>query len=466
MTAQDNKPEQQDNLGLNAGGKTIHVRSVKGNFTNWRWFFVWFTQILFYGLPWLSWNERQAVLFHLAERKFYIFNWVFWPQDVIYLAVLLIISAFGLFFFTAIAGRLWCGYTCPQTVYTEIFMWIEEKIEGNHLARRKLAEEPMSPRKALLRGSKYFVWGAVALWTGFTFVAYFTPLDGLIQSFAQLDVGGWVLFWTIFYAAFTYVFAGVLREQVCFYMCPYARFQSVMFDDDTLVVTYDTERGEPRGSRKKGVDPKSVGKGDCVDCNVCVQVCPTGIDIRDGLQYECIGCGACIDGCNDVMDRMGYERGLIRYSTEKAVREHWGAKEILAHVLRPRILLYGALLVAVCAATAAALMMRDDIRVDIIRDRASLAREVDGGLIENVYRLQIMNMTELPREVHVDVSGIEGAHVVGSTLALLPAAGIESVAVNVRVPYDAVEPGVHEIVFSVAAEDLTVHEKTTFIIPQ
>ncbi|MDX5363814.1 MAG: cytochrome c oxidase accessory protein CcoG [Pseudazoarcus pumilus] len=464
--AKGSKAQQEESDSLYASRKKIHMRSVKGNFANWRWFFVWFTQILYYGLPWLEWNERQAVLFNLAERKFYIFNWVFWPQDVIYLAILLIISAFGLFFFTAIAGRLWCGYTCPQTVYTEIFMWIEEKIEGDHVARRKLHEAPMSPHKAMLRTAKYAVWAIVALWTGFTFVAYFTPLDGLIDSFAAFDVGGWVLFWTLFYAAFTYIFAGVLREQVCFYMCPYARFQGVMFDPDTLVVTYDSERGDPRGSRKKGVDPKSIGKGDCVDCNICVQVCPTGIDIRDGLQYECIGCGACIDGCNDVMDRMGYERGLIRYSTENAVKQHWTRKDIIAHILRPRILVYAALLVAICSATLAALLLRPDMRVDIIRDRAALAREVEGGMIENVYRLQIMNMTELPREVVVDVSGIEGAQVVGSTLALLPAAGMESVSVNVRVPYDAVAPGVHEIAFEVTAEDLKVREQTTFIMPQ
>jgi cytochrome c oxidase accessory protein FixG len=464
--AKGGKAQQEESDSLYASRKKIHMRSVKGNFANWRWFFVWFTQILYYGLPWLEWNERQAVLFNLAERKFYIFNWVFWPQDVIYLAVLLIISAFGLFFFTAIAGRLWCGYTCPQTVYTEIFMWIEEKIEGDHVARRKLHEAPMSARKAMLRTAKYAVWAAVALWTGFTFVAYFTPLDGLIESFAAFDVGGWVLFWTLFYAAFTYIFAGVLREQVCFYMCPYARFQGVMFDPDTLVVTYDSERGDPRGSRKKGVDPKTIGKGDCVDCNICVQVCPTGIDIRNGLQYECIGCGACIDGCNDVMDRMGYERGLIRYSTENAVRQHWTRKDIIAHILRPRILVYAALLIAICAATLAALLLRPDLRVDIIRDRAALAREVGDGMIENVYRLQIMNMTELPREVHVDVSGIPGARVAGATLAWLPSAGMESVPVNVRVPYDAVAPGVHEIFFEVTAENLKVREQTTFIMPQ
>lgn len=462
----ENQEQGEQVVELFASRKKIHARSVKGKFTSMRWFFVWFTQILFYCLPWLNWNDRQAVLFHLAERKFYIFGWVFWPQDVFYLAILLIVSAFGLFFFTAIAGRLWCGYTCPQTVYTEIFMWIEEKIEGDHMARRKLDAAPMSSRKAMLRTAKFTIWGLVALWTGFTFVAYFTPLEDLLRSFAAFEVGGWALFWTLFYALFTYIFAGVLREQVCFYMCPYARFQAVMFDPDTMIVTYDEARGEPRGSRRKGIDPRSVGKGDCVDCDICVQVCPTGIDIRHGLQYECIGCGACIDGCNDVMDRMGYERGLIRYSSENAVRERWGRREILAHVMRPRIMAYGVLLLMICVGTAAALMMRPDLRVDIIRDRAALAREVDGGMIENIYRLQLMNMSELPRKVEVGVSGLDGIETVGETVVVLRPTGIESVPVNVRVPHDTAAPGVHEIVFEVSGEGTVVREKSTFILPQ
>ncbi|MDX9838898.1 MAG: cytochrome c oxidase accessory protein CcoG, partial [Azoarcus sp.] len=268
------------------------MRAVTGLFANWRWGLVWFTQILFYGLPWLTWNNRQAVLLHLTERKFYIFGWVFWPQDVFFLAILLIISAYGLFFFTAIAGRLWCGYACPQTVYTEIFMWIEQKIEGDRNKRIKLDKAPMSPRKFGIKLAKYSAWAAISIWTGFTFVSYFSPVSELMESVKTLSFGPWELFWILFYGGFTYLFAGVMREQVCKYMCPYARFQSVMFDPDTLVITYDDARGEPRGPRKKGADPKTLDKGDCVDCGICVQVCPTGIDIRQGMQYECIGCAA------------------------------------------------------------------------------------------------------------------------------------------------------------------------------
>lgn len=468
--AKNSNKEQGTNPGspLYASRKKLQVRSTSGIFTNWRWILVWVTQILYYGLPWLTWSDRQAVLLHVAERKFYIFGWVFWPQDVFYLAILLIISAFALFFFTAIAGRLWCGYACPQTVYTEIFMWIEEKIEGDHVKRRKLEGAPMSGRKAGLRAAKYAAWGLLALWTGFTFVAYFSPLEELLQSVQTLSFGPWETFWILFYGAFTYLFAGVMREQVCLYMCPYARFQAVMFDPDTLVVTYDEERGEPRGTRKKGVDPKSVAKGDCIDCNICVQVCPTGIDIRKGLQYECIGCGACIDACDQVMDKMSYPRGLIRYTTEHALKEHWGSREILGHVMRPRILVYGALLVVICLALVYGLATRSDMRVDILRDRAALSREVEDGLIENVYRLQVINMVEHEREVRIGVSGLDGIRIVDVHNVVLPAATTESVTVQVRVPPGSGAPGSHEIYFEVDALDGSAfaRERSTFILPR
>lgn len=468
--ATNSNKEQVTNSGgpLYASRKKLQVRSTSGIFTNWRWILVWLTQILYYGLPWLTWNDRQAVLLHVAERKFYIFGWVFWPQDVFYLAILLIISAYALFFFTAIAGRLWCGYACPQTVYTEIFMWIEEKIEGDHTKRRKLEDAPMSGRKAGLRAAKYVAWGLLALWTGFTFVAYFSPLEELLQSAQTLSFGPWETFWILFYGAFTYLFAGVMREQVCLYMCPYARFQAVMFDPDTLVVTYDEERGEPRGARKKGIDPRSVAKGDCIDCSICVQVCPTGIDIRKGLQYECIGCGACIDACDQVMDKMSYPRGLIRYTTEHALKEHWGSREILGHVMRPRILVYGVLLALICLALVYGLATRSDMRVDILRDRAALSREVEDGLIENVYRLQVINMIEHEREVKISATGLDGIRIVDVDTVVLPAATTESVTVQVRVPPESGTSGSNEIFFEVEALDGSAfaRERSTFILPR
>ena len=337
--------------------KKIYIRDVKGWWNSWRWVLVWVTQILFYCLPWLEWNGRQALLLHLVERKFYLFGLVLWPQDVFYLALLLIVSAYALFLFTAIAGRLFCGYACPQTVYTEIFMWVENRIEGDRSARMKLDKAPMTVRKFGLKAFKHAIWLLISLWTGFTLVAYFTPVNELLAAL-PFGFSGWELFWTFFYGAFCYMQAGFLREQVCKYMCPYARFQGVMFDPDTLIITYDPERGEPRGARKKGVEQKDSGLGDCVDCGLCVVVCPTGIDIRKGQQYECIGCGACIDVCDPVMDKLGFPRGLIRYTTENALEKHFTSKEVIAHLVRPRIILYTVILTAITIAAIWSLAVR------------------------------------------------------------------------------------------------------------
>lgn len=448
--------------------KKIHPRSITGPFTTWRWIIVWLTQLVFYGLCWLPWNGRQAVLFDLVERKFYLFGLVLWPQDVFWLAVLLIISAYALFLFTAIAGRLWCGYSCPQTVYTEMFLWIEKLVEGDRNARIKLDSAPMDGVKLAKRAAKYGLWILLSLWTGFTFVGYFSPIKSLADSLLHLSLGPWEWFWFLFYAAFTYLMAGHMREQVCLYMCPYARFQGVMFDPDTLVVTYDSERGEPRGTRKKGEDYKAAGKGDCVDCGLCVAVCPTGIDIRNGLQYECIGCSACIDACDQVMDKMGYHHGLIRYSTEHAIAEHWGWKEIVAHIVRPRIVLYSAILVVIVLIFVWGLATKATLRVDVIRDRATLAREVEDGLIENVFRLQVMNVSESAHRYSVSVMGLDKIDIAGDRIIELPAATTKSFTVQVRVPPESGKQGsnvIHFDVKSLADEKVAVHEKATFIIP-
>jgi cytochrome c oxidase accessory protein FixG len=454
---------------LYAVRQKVYPRAVTGRFATWRWILVWATQILFYGLCWLPWNGRQAVLLDLVQRKFYIFGWIFWPQDVFFLAVLLIISAYSLFFFTAVAGRLWCGYSCPQTVYTEIFMWIEEKIEGNRAQRMKLDQAPLSARKLAIKGAKFGTWGLLSLWTGFTLVGYFTPMHELLHEAASFSFGPWELFWILFYGGFTYLFAGVMREQVCKYMCPYARFQGVMFDPDTLVITYDPERGEPRGARRKGVDPKTVGKGDCVDCGICVQVCPTGIDIRNGMQYECIGCAACIDACDQVMDKMNYPKGLIRYTTENAMKRHWGRKEILGHVMRPRILIYAGVLVALSTAFVWGLATRSTLRVDVIKDRSTLSREIEGGLIANVYNLQVMNMTEKPRRYALSASGLDGVKLSPAGPIELDAAELKSVTIEVAAPPESGKPGSNTVYIEVKAlddETVAVREKSVFLIPQ
>ena len=448
----------------------IYMRSVTGLFSNWRWALVWFTQLLYYGLCWLPWNGRQAVLFDLAARKFYIFGLIFWPQDIIYLAILLIISAYALFLFTAIGGRLFCGYACPQTVYTEIFMWIERKIEGGRNARMTLDRQAMSGRKFALKFAKHSAWLLVGLWTGFTFVGYFTPIRTLTAEIFSLALGPWEVFWLLFYGFATYGNAGYMREQVCKYMCPYARFQGVMFDPDTLIVTYDEERGEPRGSRSKKQDHKAVGKGDCVDCGICVQVCPTGIDIRKGMQYECIGCSACIDGCDKVMDQMGYPRGLIRYSTEHAIKEKWGRKEILAHLVRPRIMIYGLLLAAMVSATAYGIATRTPLKVDVIRDRNSLSREDENGMVENSYRLNIMNVSETEDTYLISASGLERITIQHqpSIRIKVPAMGAETLLVEVYVPSDSGRKGANRIYFDVKAmsdENISVHEKASFMMP-
>ena len=436
-----------------------------GWFQRWRWATVWVTQIVFYGLPWLTWNDRQAVLFDLAARKFYIFGLVLWPQDVIYLSAILIISALSLFLFTAIGGRLWCGYACPQTVYSEIFMWIERRIEGDRARRMVLDRAPMSPRKFALKAAKHLAWVALALWTGYTFVGFFTPIRDLGHEALALQLGGWSAFWVLFYGFATYGNAGWMREQVCLYMCPYARFQSAMFDKDTLTVTYDSARGEPRGAGSKSKNRKASGLGDCVACSLCVQVCPTGIDIRDGLQYQCIGCAACIDACNYVMDKAGMPRGLVRYTTTTAMERHLTASQTWARVFRPRVIVYGGALLAIIAALVVALLVRVPLKVDVIRDRGALSREVDDGQVENVYRLQVMNTSEASQVYLIAATGLPGLAIASETSFEVPPATTKSVPLRLRAKEDEVAPGSHAIVIEIVAQDdraIHVREKTTF----
>ncbi|GAB1368206.1 cytochrome c oxidase accessory protein CcoG [Azonexus hydrophilus] len=445
--------------------KKIYIREVKGWWANWRWILVWLTQAVFYLAPWLTWNDRQAVLFHIVERKFYLFGLVLWPQDVFYLAVLLIVSAYALFLFTAIAGRLFCGYACPQTVYSEIFMWLENRIEGDRSARMKLDQGPLTARKIRLKTVKHALWLIISLWSGFTLVAYFTPMQELLAAL-PFGLSGWEFFWVFFYAGFMYMQAGFLREQVCKYMCPYARFQGVMFDPDTLVITYDPERGEPRGARKKGASGEQLG--DCVDCGLCVAVCPTGIDIRNGIQYECIGCGACIDACEPVMDKIGKPRGLIRYTTENALAQHFTKKDVLSHLARPRIVLYSAVLVLICLATAWSMATRVPLMVDVIRDRSTLSREADDGSIENVYNLKLMNTTESAQRYRLTVDGLAGIRLSEEAPIEVRSAENHEVTVVVQVPPESGKSGANPIYFNIQAESdakIAVREKATFLKP-
>ena len=468
MNAPGHKPIVINTDSLYEKHKTVYARSVKGIFNNWRWAMVLLTQALFYGLCWIDWGGRQAVLFHLVERKFYIFGMVFWPQDAIYLALLLVISAYTLFLVTAVGGRLFCGYACPQTVYTEIFMWIERKVEGERPARIKLDAQAMSAWKFRRKASKHALWLLIALWTGFTFVGYFTPIKELGASVRVVSLGSWELFWILFYAGFLYLMAGFMREQMCKYMCPYARFQGVMFDPDTLIIGYDPVRGEPRGPRRKSADPARAKTGDCIDCGICVQVCPTGIDIRNGLQMECIACAACIDACDEVMDKVGTPRGLIRYSTENALSRRYGASAIVHHLMRPRTVLYAAVLVAIIAATAWSLATRIPLKVDVLRDRATLYRDADDGRIENVFTLRVMNTGESPRRYAIGVSGIDGIALVGEPFVEVAAGSSTTLLVSAAIADDAGNKGANPIFFTISAahdEAIVVREKSSFFRP-
>ena len=456
-------------ISLYQSSKKIYARSVKGLFNTWRWALVWITQIVFYGLPWLVWNNRQAVLFDLETRRFYLFGLVLYPQDFIYLTGLLVIAALALFLFTAVAGRLWCGFACPQTVYTEIFMWIEKKVEGDRSARMRLDDGPMSGVKFGRKALKHLIWVLFGLWTGFTFVGYFTPITLLASEVASWTLGPWETFWILFYGFATYGNAGWMREQVCKYMCPYARFQSAMFDRDTMIVTYDEARGEPRGARKKSADPAALNLGSCIDCTLCVQVCPTGIDIRKGLQYECIGCGACVDACDDVMDKMNYPRGLIRFATENGMANKWSNQQMVQRALRPRVLIYTGVLISICIAVAVSLYLRTPLKVDVIRDRGAIARMVEQGRIENVFRLQAMNATEVVQTLEVSVQGLPGLEIASERQVVVQPTEVRSLVLRLQIPPGSIASGSHPIKFQIRSLNdagIDIKEDSVFLVPR
>lgn len=417
----------------------IYPREVKGRFQSLRTTAVLLLLGLYYILPWIPWYGRQAVLFDLPARKFHLFGITLWPQDFFFLTLLLIIAGLSLFFFTALAGRVWCGYACPQTVWTEAFLWMERLVEGSRNQQLKLAKSNWTLNKLRKKTAKQFLWISFSLWTGITFVGYFTPIQTLFSQLFSWQMSGWQTFWVLFYSFATYGNAGFLREQVCKYMCPYARFQSAMFDRDTLIVAYNSARGEPRmrGSKRK----QDASAGDCVDCSLCVQVCPTGIDIRDGLQYECIACAACIDVCNQVMDSTDQPRGLIHYTTEAA--DMGEQKSLRQTLLRPRTLIYAALLMIACAGLLTALILRSPLQIDILRDRNTLFRVVDSNTIENIYRIKVLNKSAVEQRYRIEAIGLNNAQAnwhqqqTDQGSATLPAGAIGDFTVSIRQPLQA-----------------------------
>jgi polyferredoxin len=482
--------------------RKVYPRDVAGRLNRLRVAAVAWLLGMFYVFPWLRWDGRQAVLFDLPARKFHVFGLTFWPQDFLFLALLLIVAALALFFFTALAGRLWCGYACPQTVWTEVFLWMERWTEGDRGRRMKLDAAPWSAEKLLRKGGKHLLWTVFALWTGFTFVGFFTPVTDLGARLVPFEWGGWETFWVLFYAFATWGNAGFLREQVCKYMCPYARFQSVMFDRNTLIIAYDPMRGEPRGPRRRGLgsvlergrglldkltaydyvfragrhptaadnrvqargtitfDAKDAAPlpkfateelGDCIDCTICVQVCPVGIDIRNGLQYECIACGACIDACDDVMGRMGYPEGLIRYTSQNAI----DGKP--TRIVRPRIVVYGAILVALVAAFTWGVATRSPLIVEALRDRNALFRPVADG-VANDYTLKLVNKTDESQTYRVRIeSSNRDLHLArGDARVTVAAQHVVSLPVSVDAPESI--KGRHTLRFVVETADGRVRE--------
>ncbi len=460
----DNNKNKPETVELYASRKKIYVRGITGLFQRVRLVSLMALMGMYFLFVWVTVDGQPLIHFDLPARAFHLYGTTFYPQDFFLLAAMLIISAFGLFFITTLFGRVWCGYTCPQTVWTFIFMWVEERIEGSRNKRMKLDKAPNSPEKVARKSLKHAAWLLIALATGITFIGYFYPIRELVVDLFTLDANGWAYFWVAFFTVATYLNAGWMREQVCLYMCPYARFQGVMFDRDTRVVSYDPNRGEPRGSRKKSVKPAEQGLGDCIDCGLCVQVCPTGIDIRDGLQYECIGCALCIDACDSVMDKMDYPRGLIRYTTENELEGR------PSRLLRPRTFGYGALLALMIGAVAFTIATRVPVGLDVIRDRGSLFSFNGKGWVENTYTLKINNMAEIPQEFRVSVEGIDSARLLRKDQPVQIASG-ENLSLPVVVEVnpediDDIKTTLRFRVESVANPELTAETENRFVGPR
>src|SRR5690554_4751355 len=424
----------------------IYVRDVKGTFEWFRRGFGFILLALFAILPWLQWNGEQAILLDIMEQRFRIFGLTLWPQDFTILAWIFIVAAFALFFITTLYGRVWCGYMCPQTTWTFMFMWFEKKFEGSRNQRITLDRRPWDLDKFLRKAGKHTSWVILSLLTAMTFVGYFTDVRELFTQFWTFDAGFWATFSVLFFAFCTYGNAGYMREIMCTHMCPYARFQSAMFDQDTVTVSYDAKRGEPRGGRSRKKDPKELGLGDCIDCYMCVQVCPTGIDIRNGLQYECVNCGACVDACNDVMDKMGYPKQLISFTTQRRLE---GGQ---TKVFRLKSVGYGAALVVLSALLVLDIVLRIPLEFDVIRDRNTLYRLNAEGWVENVYTLRISNKSQEPQTFTISAGGIEDIQWYGPQQIELAPESTESLPITLAVDPYFMDVPMKEVTFEITSE--------------
>jgi cytochrome c oxidase accessory protein FixG len=407
--------------------QNIYPQRVWGRYRKLKWLAMVVLLGIYYGVPWLRWDRGphvpdQAVLIDMPSRRAYFFFIEIWPQEVYYLTAILIFAALMLFFVTALLGRVWCGYACPQTVWTDLFIWVERIVQGDRNARMKLDKSPLSFEKIWKKGLTHSLWILIGVCTGGAWVFYFNDAPTLWEHIIHFDVPWSVSSWIVALTASTYVMAGYAREQVCTFMCPYARFQSAMFDEDTLIIGYDEKRGEPRGKHKKG--DSWDGRGHCIDCMQCVNVCPVGIDIRDGLQMECIACGLCVDACNNIMDKIELPRGLIRYDTASHIEK--GTQLKLAHFFRPRTFWYTALLTVLGAFVIFGLTHRSVVELHVAHDRNPLYVMMSDGDIRNGYTLKILNKTHQDRVYSLSVEGIETTKLM---LQNAPDAAIETLPV-------------------------------------
>ena len=424
-------------------GDQIYVRKNSGFFQKLRQRMNLVFFAIFAVIPWLQFNGHQAVLFDISEQRFTLWNLTLWPQDLTLLAWIFILGAFLLFFVTTFLGRVWCGYLCPQTVWTFIFIWFEEKIEGSANQRRKLDQQKMNGNKLWKKTLKHASWLLFSLFTAMTFAGFFSPMQELFFDILTLNTSVTMAAILAFFTFATYGNAGWMREIMCLHMCPYARFQSAMFDKDTLTVAYDTDRGENRGARGRKQDHKAMNLGDCIDCNLCVEVCPTGIDIRNGLQYECINCGSCVDACSSVMTRMKYDQGLIRYTTEHELN---GKK---VHFIRPKLIGYAVILMIMSTMLVLEIVNRVPLSLDIIRDRTELAKENFNGDIENVYTLKILNMSQTDNTYKLSIKGLDNPKWHGKQEIFVKAAMVYTLPISVSVdPYE-LKGYMNDVTFSV-----------------
>jgi cytochrome c oxidase accessory protein FixG len=454
--------QKTETIDLYASRKKIYAKEVKGLFQRIRTVSLLLLMGMYFLFVWLTLDGNPLIHFDLPAREFHLYGATFYPKDFFLLSGMLIICAFGLFFITTLFGRVWCGYTCPQTVWTFIFMWVEERIEGSRNKRMKLDKAPNSTEKMVKKSAKHAIWLVISLLTGLTFIGYFYPIRELIIDIFTFQANGWAYFWVGFFTIATYLNAGWMREQVCLYMCPYARFQSVMFDPNTRIVSYDPNRGEPRGGRRKEVKPEEAGLGDCIDCGQCVHVCPTGIDIRDGLQYECIGCALCIDACDEIMDKMNYPRGLIRYTTENELEGK------PSKLLRPRTFGYGAVLTAMIAAIIFVIATRVPAQMDVLRDRGTLFSFNGEGRIENSYTVKIVNMSEVPQTFTLSVKGMDGIRILTQTQISVDSGENRSLPTVVDVPPESIPQSNNEIIFHAQSEtdaSLKLETESRFVGP-